>query len=99
MNKSQSMPGVNIFIDKKQQMYRNLSFTKTNTILEIEKLLNIDIANNSFSMNIPQESQYVDKIIANSLPVASCTFGFFNGDSIQKLKRKQIKIIGNATNL
>ena len=95
----QTSLGVNIFIDNKQQLYRDQSFTKTNTILEIEKLLNMDIANNSFNINIPQESEYVDTIIANSIPVASCTFGFFNGDSIEKLKRKGMKIIGNATNL
>lgn len=89
--------GVNIFIDDKQRKEEQF-LRKTSEVIQIEHLLKIH--NNTFSVPPSvRELDYIDLIIKNSVPIASCTFGFFSKESVERLKANNIKIIGNATTI
>lgn len=88
--------GVNIFIesDRKSEM-----IDKPNYIINIEKELNYNSINQiEIPSNIP-ENDYIDLFIKYSVKIISCTFGFFNNQSFQRLKEYNIKTIANTTNL
>lgn len=90
--------GVNVFIDDKPREVEQF-FKKTVDVIQIENLLKMN-SNDTFPVPATvKEKDYIDLIIKQSVPIASCTFGFFNKESVEKLKENNIKIIGNATTI
>lgn len=88
--------GINIFIEKHRS---SEIIYKPEYLINIEKELDYKSINQiQIPASIP-ENEYIDLIIKYSIKIISCTFGFFNKESIQRLKKHNIKIIGNATNL
>ncbi len=96
--RSNALFGVNIFIDKEQ---RNIDqvFKKSLDVIKIEHLLNINFCDHFTVHSTAKEDECIDLLIQQAVPIASCTFGFFNKYSVEKLKSNNIKIIGNATTL
>ncbi|MDD3266865.1 MAG: nitronate monooxygenase [Burkholderiales bacterium] len=88
--------GVNIFIE---QFRQSNIIDKPKYLIDIEKELNYKSTD---QVQVPasiSENDYIDLLIKHSVKMVSCTFGFFNSKSIQRLKEYNIKIIGNATNI
>lgn len=88
--------GINIFIEQNRIVNE---IDKPEYLINIEKKLNYKSTN---KVQIPasiNEIDYVDLIIKHSIKIVSCTFGFFNKKSVERLKEHNIQIIGNATNL
>lgn len=93
-----SMVGVNVFIDNTTSRPQS-ECIKNVQIIALEQKLGLKNEDSNIHVNLPQESEYVDVIVENKIPIASCTFGFFSASSVAKLKSNGVKIIGNATNL
>lgn len=94
----QNMIAVNVFIDSPTQRPQS-EYIKNAQIVALEQRLGLNNDNHNIHVNLPQESEYVDVIVENKIPIASCTFGFFSASSVAKLKSHGVNIIGNATNI
>lgn len=93
-----NMPiGVNVFIEPFRSQAESLQ--KSNQIIDIENELHIEINNYFITPQSVTESDYIDLCIQEKVSFVSCTFGFFNKESVSKLKTNQIKIIGSACSL
>ncbi len=89
--------GVNLFLDDERKLAQ--TFAKPDYIKQIENEIGL-IGEAAFLVHSTiAESDYVDLLIKYSVPIVSCTFGFLQASSVDKLKDNGIKIIGNATTL
>jgi nitronate monooxygenase len=95
--KDNSLFGVNIFIESSRD--NELTLKKSLQVLEIESKLNMKKEEFFKVPSTVKEEAFVDLIIAQSVPIASSTFGFFKPSSVQRLKAKGVKLIGGATSI
>lgn len=88
---------VNIFIEEFRATDTMLN--KSNEVIAIEKQLGIY---NNDSFTVPKNismNEYIDLLIAESITIVSCTFGFFDSVTVEKLKDHNVQIIATATTL
>ncbi len=89
--------GVNIFLEGER--YTEETLAVPDNFEEVEISIGLDHKDIFITPKTIPESDYIELFIKHSVPIVSCTFGFFSPYSINKLKASGIKIIGNATNL
>lgn len=88
--------GVNIFIDHANT---SNSYVKSTEILAVETDLGILQDDNIMLPTQYPESDYIDIILNNHVPIVSCTFGLFSDTSLARLKSHNVTILANATNI
>jgi nitronate monooxygenase len=90
--------GVNLFLDAER--IRAQKYSKPIEFIGFEHSIGLNIDDNEFI--VPQsisKDDYVELLIKHNVPIVSCTFGFLEACSANKLKNHGIKIVGNATSI
>jgi nitronate monooxygenase len=89
--------GVNLFIEEPRYITQTL--LKPQSVMAVEAQLNIE-PNLSFTTPPTiKESEYIELLIEQRVPIVSCTFGFLTPQAVLELKAHKIKLIGTATSI